>query len=123
MPEITLDHVRQAAEWAQKASVGPLPIDGLERRYAQGNWDCGTSCCMWGAASIIAGCGPAGQGPPDEWATTGRHKLAVALMNSGRSTPEQMLAIINTDLSGANLRGADLHGANLLLGNRYVTIQ
>ena len=63
MEPITLDHVRQAAEWAMKAASEPQPIDGLTRKYRQSDWDCGTSCCMWGAASIMAGCGPAKEGP------------------------------------------------------------
>jgi len=114
MEPITLDHVRQAAEWAKKA-VEPTPIDGQVRKYNQGNWDCGTSCCMWGAASIIAGQGPASTGPSDEWAGQDtQHLGAAALMRSGMSTPDQMLAFLRgADLSGANLRGADLSSADL----------
>jgi Pentapeptide repeats (8 copies) len=116
MNEITLEHVKKAAEWAQTAIDAPQVIDGLTRRYNQGTWDCGTSCCIWGAASIIAGNGPSLIGPPNVWGSDLRRILVAALLNSGRSTPEQVLAILalpDANLSGANLRGADLSGADL----------
>jgi hypothetical protein len=121
--KITLDHIRQAAEWAKTAQE-PQPLDGMVRKYHQGDWDCGTSCCMWGAACILAGEGPAASGPPGEWAKSPIEIAAVGIMRSGMSTPDQMLALLRganlsgADLSGANLsdadlRGADLSGANL----------
>jgi hypothetical protein len=108
--EVTLDHVRQACEWAERAGEEPQPIDGATRRYNQGNWDCGTSCCVWGAAHLIAGNGPAQGGPPREWVGQSlRHTVVAGLLQSGRSTPAQIALI----LSGADLRGADLSGAYL----------
>ena len=114
MEPITLEHIRQAAEWAKETGQTPRPIDGLTRSYSQTSWDCGTSCCMWGAASIIAGCGPTKYGPSDEWAAQSPgHKLAAAIMNSGKTTPEQMLALFDLNLSEANLSEVNLSGANL----------
>jgi hypothetical protein len=115
MKEITLDHIRQAAEWAKTAYDQPKEIDGLTRRYDQGNWDCGTACCMWGAASIVAGNGPAITGPSDKWAAQSTtHAVAVGLMRSASSTPDQMLLFLSdANLSGANLSDANLRGANL----------
>ncbi len=123
MPDVALDHIRKAAKWAKAANV-PTPLDGTTRRYDQSQWDCGTACCMWGAASILAGNGPAKCGPPDEWATDARSKLVVALLNSGYTTPEQMLAILDSaDLTRANLTRANLTGAVIYLGNRLVKLQ
>jgi hypothetical protein len=116
---ITLDHIRQAAEWAQQAAARDVatPIDGLPitRRYNQGHWDCGTSCCMWGAAALIAGCDPVAQGPPREWTDGDVKRTAVyGLLRSGTTTPEQMLSLLTgADLTGADLTGADLAGADL----------
>ena len=120
MPEITLDHIRQAAEWAAKSRDEATPIDGLTRRYDQSDWDCGTACCMWGAASILAGCGPAKSGPPEEWSGADLlHTLVAGVLRSGNGTPSQIQQLLSdanlsdADLSGANLSGANLSGANL----------
>lgn len=129
---ITLDHVKAAAEWALTAQE-PCQIDGLTRRYAQDSWDCDTSCCMWGAASILAGNGPASAGPPKEWADDAQKKLVAALLNSAATCPRQILDIIakaylseaylsEADLSEADLRGANLSKAKLIIGNITVTI-
>ena len=129
MEAITLDHVRAAAEWAQEATE-PKPLDGEIRRYKQTDWDCGTACCMWGAASLIAHQGRATEGPSEEWANQSILHLGCAgVMRSGGGKPEQILALLSgaglsgadlrdadlrdADLSGANLRGANLRGANL----------
>ena len=118
MPEITLEHVRQAAEWAKQAMDAPKPIDGETRKYNQGQWDCGTSCCMWGAASLIAGAGAASGPPPREWCVDAIHTAAHGLMCSGTSTPDMMLALLRkANLRGANLRGANLRGADLREAN------
>ena len=112
--EVTLDHIRAAAEWARTAEQ-PTPLDGTIRRYDQGQWDCGTACCIWGAASILAGNGPAKEGPPQEWRKKdAQHRIVSALMCSGGTRPEQILEILTrADLTGANLTGADLTGADL----------
>jgi len=118
MENITLEHVRQAAEWASKAGRKPTPIDGLTRTYNQSQWDCGTDCCMWGAASILAGCGPAAAGPSIEWSGQDlAHTLVASIMRTGNSTPKQMLALLvnlrRADLRRADLRRADLRRADL----------
>jgi len=116
MNEVTLDHIRQACQWARTAAA-PTPIDGQVRKYNQSNWDCGTSCCIWGAASILAGNGPATDGPPAEWAKrSAAHQLTFALMCSSSGDPERIekaLDLRGANLRGANLRGADLRGADL----------
>jgi hypothetical protein len=127
---ITLEHIKAACEWAKTADE-PTPIDGGVRKYDQSNWDCGTSCCIWGAASIISANGPAKSGPSAEWAAqSAAHILAAALMNSGSSTPDQILEVANlqgadlqdAELQGADLRGADLRGVIIWLGNREITL-
>ena len=106
--KITLEEIKKAAEWAKEASE-PKPIDGTTRKYDQSNWDCGTSCCMWGAASIATGNGPASSGPTPEWSAQSHLHVCVAgLLNSGNSSPEQVIEL---------LRGADLRGANVSIGN------
>jgi hypothetical protein len=122
---ITLDHIRQAAEWArdarQRGNNEPTQIDGLPvtRRYDQGQWDCGTSCCMWGAAALIAGCNPVTQGPPTEWIGGDAIRVGVyGLLRSRMTTPDQMLLLLTyADLTYADLTGADLAGANLTDAN------
>jgi len=117
--KITLEEIKKAAEWAKEASE-PKPIDGTTRKYDQSNWDCGTSCCMWGAASIATGNGPASSGPTPEWSAQSHLHVCVAgLLNSGNSSPEQVIELLSgadlrsADLRDANLRGADLSGADL----------
>jgi hypothetical protein len=119
MEPITLEHVRKAAEWAKNA-VETCPLGGTMRRYDQSDdWDCGTKCCMWGAASIIAGCGSATKGPSDEWAAQSHiHVVAAGIMRSGMSTPDQMLNFMTrANLFEANLFEADLSGTNLSEAN------
>jgi hypothetical protein len=112
--DITLDHIRAAAEWARDAANEPKPIDGQTRKYNQGQWDCGTSCCMWGAASLLAGCGPASGPPPEDWLSDHVHVAVNGLLCSGMTRPEQMLALLDSaDLTGADLTDADLAGAYL----------
>ncbi len=125
MNDVTVDHIKAACEWAKTAKE-PQAIDGQTRRYNQSNWDCGTSCCIWGAAHILAGNGPATSGPPAEWAAKDlRHILLAGLMNSGLSTPDQIAAIANltranltrANLTDANLTDADLTDALVMIGN------
>jgi hypothetical protein len=133
MEPITLEHVAKAAEWAANAKDTPLPLDGLVRQYDQSDWDCGTACCMWGAASILAGCGPTKEGPSSEWSGQDlAHTLIAGVMRSGISTPQQMLNLLSNlreanlreaNLSGANLREADLSGAQVKIGNVYRQIK
>ena len=117
METITLEHVQKAAEWAAKAGEEPLPLNGLVRHYDQSDWDCGTACCMWGAASIISGCGPTKEGPSSEWSGQDlAHTLVAGIMRNGSSTPAQMIALL-ANLRGVNLRGANLRQANLSCAN------
>lgn len=98
MNEVTIDHIRQAVEWARKAQNKPQPIDGLVRRYSQKSWDCGTSCCIWGAAHIIAGNGPTIKRPRFSWANQSRlhTQLYYAMQNpdAGLEDFEELLGSI-----------------------------
>ena len=124
MPEITFGHIRQAAEWAKTAQE-PCAIDGEVRKYDQSDWDCGTACCMWGAASLMSGNGPAKTGPDWKWASTDIvHVLIAGLLRLANTKPEQVTALLDrgadltgADLTDANLRGADLTGADLTDAN------
>jgi len=49
--EITVDHVRQALEIIKD---GGKDYNGQRVNYSQPNF-CGTACCLWGHASIVAG--------------------------------------------------------------------
>jgi len=110
MESITLEHVMAGAKWAKEANGEKRPIDGHERSYSQVDWDCGTACCMWGAASLISGNGPAKTGPSTEWASQSTlHACAAGIMRNSSAEPDQLIAL----LRGANLRGADLRGADL----------
>jgi len=53
---ITSEHLRAAIVWAERAEAEPQPpADGVEaRHYGQRVWDCGTACCLHGAAHLIA---------------------------------------------------------------------
>jgi hypothetical protein len=54
---ITLDHIEKACKWAKRNmnAKGPTKIDGVKRDFDMTEWDCGTSCCLAGAAAIEAG--------------------------------------------------------------------
>lgn len=116
--EVTLDHIAKAAEWAAHAQA-TCELDGQQRRYDQSQWDCGTSCCIWGAASILAGNGPAKKGPPTEWLSLdAKHRLIGALLFSQYTTPERIQDILaREDLTGADLTHANLTDANLTCAN------
>ncbi len=78
---VTMDHVVQACDWAMKKGKEQEPLKGLE--YDQGIWAgsdhsdeddfydkapaCGTRCCIWGAAFIIANGIAAFSGPSHTW--------------------------------------------------------
>ena len=94
MNDVTLEHIRQAAEWAKTARDAPQPIDGFTRQYSQDVWDCGTACCIWGAANILAGNGPADVGPLRSWDDWGQdeQRTAIAdLLGDATTTPERVL--------------------------------
>ena len=97
MNEITLDHIREAALWAAAEHQGPLA--GVQRVYNQTCWDCGTACCIWGAANLLAGNGPVCGGPSWEWAKMSPKRTLIArLLASGYTTPEQILRYLDEDV-------------------------
>ncbi len=98
MNEVTLDHIRKACEWAIKARGNrrPTPIDGQKRYYDQSVWDCGTACCVWGAANIIAGNADCND-VEDAWEYEGEiHNEIASLMRlHSRNVPERILEILD----------------------------
>jgi uncharacterized protein (UPF0147 family) len=55
---ITLDHLRKAAQWAKQAlkkPYVPTKIQNGKRMFDMSKYDCGTACCIAGAAAIEAG--------------------------------------------------------------------
>lgn len=128
MNDVTLDHIAAACTWAKDAAK-PCAIGSEIRSYNQSGFDCGTTCCIWGAASILAGNGPAKEGPSTVWALqSARHQAVTGLLCSITSTPEQIAALVTradltradltrANLSRADLSRADLTGANLSRAN------
>jgi len=94
--KITLADIRAAAEWAHTAADGPRPLGGTTRAYRQGSWDCGTSCCMWGAAHLRRLNVPALVGPTNEWAAQSKlHWRVAALLRDSEATPADVLALLD----------------------------
>jgi len=57
---LTREHLLLACEWAER---GLPTIGGAPRVYDQSYWDCGTACCLHGAAHLAARGTPATYGP------------------------------------------------------------
>ena len=119
MNEITLDHIHEAALWAASEDQGPLA--GVQRTYNQSRWDCGTSCCIWGAANLFAGNEPAGRGYGFElargleWAGSDLKRVLIwGLLRSTSTEPRQILDLLESDsVAGVDLTGIVLVGAYL----------
>ena len=106
-PAITLEHLREAL---RRVQAGELP-EG--HGYDQGNW-CGTSCCLWGHAHVVAGL-PVEQaegGPSQAWAG-GDWRREIARGALRIACADRAQAVLAVALGAANLRGANLHGADL----------
>lgn len=106
--EITFEHIRAAAEWALTAKDKPMPIDGTERMYRQHTWECGTTCCIWGAAKILATGKPFELDPGsiyysseaefaiEDWSEeSDSHFDIYDLLSDQRSTPEEVLSLLD----------------------------
>ena len=84
------EHVIRAIRWA----MGQEEI-GIDRTYDQSTWDCGTSCCIWGAAHLIAtGQPPFGRPASDDLGDDEASRLAVCAMCSADSSPQEILDIL-----------------------------
>lgn len=97
---VTLEHIRQAAEWAQTALQAQEaqqmhPLDGHWRAYNQRTWDCGTACCIWGAAHLLATGEPDPAGPGHAWAGQSRlHSKVWLLLIRPYTRPSQVLELL-----------------------------
>lgn len=98
---LTSAHLQVAAEWAIRArKVGKaIPIDGAKRKYRQSKWDCGTACCLHGAAHLIARGTPTTYPPDDhkDYADLDLptyHKVMDILWDP-TGTPEDLLAVLD----------------------------
>ncbi len=99
MNEVTLEHIKKACEWAIEArGKGRVPIDGKLREYDQCSWDCGTACCIWGAANILAGNDQDDSlGINKSWGEQSKaHSVAATLMsiNDRINIPERVLEVL-----------------------------
>lgn len=98
-PEITIEHIKQACHWAISAASEARSIAGYLRAYNQKTWDCGTTCCIWGAAWLAVYGRPylKGVNGPERASWADKSPLHLNLMFSmeGPSTRlEEILAII-----------------------------
>lgn len=102
---ITSAHLLAALDWAEGRSTPPQLAD---RAYDQELWDCGTACCIHGAAHLLARGAYATHGPADEdyadLPPTIRDGVVSVLMSRG-GTP----ALVRRVLSGELLIGANTH--------------
>lgn len=94
MNTITEAHVRQAIDWAM--GNGTLP-SGIERTYDQATVDCGSSCCIWGAAHLIAEMPGLAEMPTSDTALGDELRLVIAvrLMRSSTAAPEHIRAALD----------------------------
>lgn len=100
--KITVEHVRAAINWALTHRDIAGKIGGIVRRYKQSVLDDGESCNIWGAASILAGNGPATEYPSHNALGLGAiddvayyEIIAVRLILSHSATPEHILAALD----------------------------
>ena len=64
---VTLPHVAEACKQAEE--TGSFTVDGRTYGYDQAEFknECGTTCCAWGGARLLAGLPLAPNGPSDDW--------------------------------------------------------
>jgi hypothetical protein len=92
--DVTLDHIRQAVEWAADDSIGRHCRDPAlsDRCYDQLEWGCETSCCIWGAACLLAGKLHMSSGPSAEWkGQSSLHSRLDELMRDTHADPKHFM--------------------------------
>jgi len=110
IPPLTSEHLREALAWSERASEEPQPLaEGVgPRRYRQREWDCGTACCLHGAAHLIAlgvpaSCGPS-RGDYADLPAAVRDGVISVLSSTG-GTPELLRRVLEGDVTiGRGLR-------------------
>ena len=107
--KVTLDHIRRAAEWAIKTGNKPRRIGNKKRAYNQSTWDCGTACCIWGAACILAGKPLGRSGNPlqprnrssADWQRLDKeHPEIIGLLGYWMTKPEEVLDAVKEAMGG-----------------------
>ncbi len=73
--KVTMAHVLQAVKWARKKSktIGGHRVEYDQRSYSKADEECGTRCCIWGAAYLIANDETTENGPVSAWSEQSRH--------------------------------------------------
>lgn len=99
---ITSEHLRAILPWAEQSANAPHEINGAKRRYNQNEWDCGTSCCMHGAAVLLATGQPATYGPTDDDyrdLSDETRDGVMSLLRSPGGTPELIRRVLDGDIT------------------------
>jgi hypothetical protein len=103
MAGITREHLVAACAWAAHERE-EAALAG--REYLQARWDCGTACCIHGAAAILAGREDAKRGPQEDDYTDLPEAIrdgVLSVLYSHGGTP----ALVRRVLSGELVIGAD----------------
>ena len=113
---ITKEHLLKALDWAQEQvdnGYGLKPLNGFSAKYDQNEWgaavkpvydseepECGTSCCVHGAAHLLAR-GFMADGPPHssdyDFLPENTRVVLRTLMRSYTSKPAEMRYVIECD--------------------------
>lgn len=102
-----------AAQWAADRAH---PEALADHQYEQTHWSCGTSCCVHGAAHILARGSDTDEGPTDHDYTDlpePYRTLVIGILRSTRGRPAQVIDLIDRARRGASLAGVDLARAAL----------
>lgn len=94
--EVNFEHIMMACDWAESDST---TIGGVQRQYDQREWDSGKTCCIWGAAHLLATGEPATSGPPPKWAARSiEHAMVAEVMWESSARPEDVRAALRGEI-------------------------
>lgn len=99
---ITVAHIRQAIEIACAGGTNEHPYD----QTSWGGSECGTACCVYGQAAVLAGVQGVYTGPVDVEATPEAGTLARLMWTT---SPDVLLVMRGVQPDGS----IDLHGSDL----------
>lgn len=125
MVNLTSEHLLEACDWAESGKQLDIPELAV-RSYKQVFWDCGTTCCLHGAASIIAGRGPTDIGPNDADYKDLPDVLragVLSVLRSGGGSPDLLRRVLNGDVrlgKGVIIEASDnpvVIGSNVSIGD------